>query len=112
MIRNVRQAPAAVVITRPYAFTQNTETARDGIELSAAQIGTSGGDAIELADKQGGVLALSETALASLTDRQIAQTGECAEILPIRVPTFEHAGGSACCMIAGVHSTPRPTESH
>ena len=84
------------------------ETGRDVIDLSPEQIGRFAGNALELTGSQGRVLVLSATALASLTEAQRAKIEESARLVPITVPTIEHAGGSARCMIAAIHLTPRP----
>lgn len=84
------------------------ETGRDVIDLTADQIGAFAGNALELTGNQGRILVLSTTALNSLTPAQRDQISASAALVPIDVPTIEHAGGSARCMIAGVHLTPRP----
>lgn len=83
------------------------ETGRDVIDMTAAQIGAFAGNAIELTGTEGRILVLSQTAMSSLTAPQIATIEKSAKLVPISVPTIEHAGGSARCMIAGIHLTPR-----
>ncbi len=87
------------------------DTGRDVIDLSEAQIGAFAGNAIELTGTAGRVLVLSRTAYDSLTPAQRDIISASAALVPITVPTIEHAGGSARCMIAGVHLTPRPNRS-
>ena len=83
------------------------ETERDVIALSADQIADFAGNAIELTGTQGRILALSSRAMAALTANQRDRICASATLLPLSLPTIECAGGSARCMIAGVHLTPR-----
>ncbi len=87
------------------------DTGRDVIDLTETQIGAFAGNAIELTGMQGRILVLSQTAMDSLTAAQRKTISASATLVPITVPTIEHAGGSARCMIAGVHLTPRPNRS-
>lgn len=80
---------------------------RDVIALSQAQIAGFAGNAIELLGRDGPVLALSSRALDVLDADQIARLERHAALLPLDIPTIEHAGGSARCMIAGLHLSPR-----
>lgn len=79
------------------------ESGRAIIELSAAQINSFAGNAIELATSHGRILALSETAHASLSADQIRALSESVKLVPLSVPTIELAGGSVRCMLAGIH---------
>lgn len=83
------------------------ETGRDVIDLTEAQIAAFAGNAIELTGDQGRILVLSRTAHQSLSAAQKDLITQSAKLVPITVPTIEHAGGSARCMIAGIHLTPR-----
>jgi hypothetical protein len=83
------------------------DSGREVIDLSPGQIDGFAGNAIELTGGDQRHLVLSDTALASLTDAQKAIITQSARLLPISLPTIELAGGSARCMIAGVHLTPR-----
>lgn len=85
-----------------------TETGRTVIPLSPAQIGEFAGNAIELTGASDRILALSRRAAAALTTEQQQEIGRSARIVPLDVPTIEHAGGSVRCMIAGIHLSPRP----
>ncbi|GLQ34376.1 hypothetical protein GCM10007939_06590 [Amylibacter marinus] len=84
------------------------ETGRDVIELSFDQIASFAGNAIELTGSNGHILVLSTTALNSLNADQKARIERHATLVPVDVPTIEHAGGSARCMIASIHLTARP----
>jgi len=84
------------------------ETGRTVIPLTEAQIGEFAGNAIELTGDKGRILALSRRAARALDPAQIREIERSARIVPLDVPTIEHAGGSVRCMIAGVHLSPRP----
>jgi len=83
------------------------ESGRQVIALDAQQIGEFAGNAIELAGRDGRILALSARAEASLTKAQKAVIERSARIVALSVPTIEMAGGSVRCMIAGIHLSPR-----
>jgi hypothetical protein len=80
---------------------------RQVIALSNEQIARFAGNAIELQGKDGRVLALSTTALATLEPHQVAVIEESARPVPLDIPTIERAGGSVRCTLAGIHLTPR-----
>ncbi|WP_424986582.1 citrulline utilization hydrolase CtlX [Microbulbifer sp. S227A] len=79
------------------------EPGREVIDLTDDQIANFAGNAIELSGRDGPVLVLSSRALASLREDQINVITRSASLLPLDLPTIETAGGSARCMIAGVH---------
>ncbi len=87
------------------------ESGRDVIALSEAQIGEFAGNAIELVGQDGLVLALSSRAHAALTVDQKERLEHSLTLLPLDLPTIESAGGSARCMIAGIHLAARPALS-
>ncbi|TXK33180.1 amidinotransferase [Ottowia sp. GY511] len=87
------------------------ESGHEVIDLSPEQIGEFAGNAIELAGRDGRVLALSQRACDSLTAQQKARIGRSARLLPLRVPTIEMAGGSVRCMIGGIHLSPRRAQA-
>ena len=78
------------------------------IALSHHQIAEFAGNAIELMTPKGPVLALSARALAALDADQIARLERSVRLVPLELGTIESAGGSARCMIAGIHLAPRP----
>ncbi|NHI18122.1 amidinotransferase [Phycicoccus endophyticus] len=84
------------------------EPGREVLALTSAQVRDFAGNAIELRTPSGRVLALSTRAAASLTPEQRAVIEQTCRIVPLEVPTIEHAGGSLRCMVAGVHLTRRP----
>ncbi|WP_136439327.1 citrulline utilization hydrolase CtlX [Pacificoceanicola onchidii] len=80
---------------------------RDIIDLTKDQIANFAGNAIELQGRDGIVLALSSRALRSLEAEQKAVLNRHVTLLPLDIPTIEHAGGSVRCMIAGLHLSAR-----
>lgn len=95
---------------RRTVVTRLEQTGRRVIELLPDQIGRFAGNAIELTGDKRRILCLSETALSCLTAHQRAFIEESADLVPISVPTIELAGGSARCMIAGIHLNKRINE--
>jgi hypothetical protein len=78
------------------------------VELSPHQIANFAGNAIELHDSRGEkLLVLSKRAIRSLTDEQRARLTRYVRLVPLELPTIELGGGSARCMIATIHLTPR-----
>ncbi|MCX4144977.1 MULTISPECIES: citrulline utilization hydrolase CtlX [Paraburkholderia] len=88
---------------RGEVHTRLLESGRTIIALTHAQIGNFAGNALELSGKDGRVLALSERAMSCLTAQQKTLIERSAQLLPLRVPTIELAGGSVRCMLAGIH---------
>ncbi len=84
------------------------ERGRDVIDLSHEQIAGFAGNAIELAGRDGPLLAMSRTARDVLTADQVARIERHLPILPLSIPTLEQAGGSVRCTIAGIHLAARP----
>lgn len=76
------------------------------VPLSWSQVGEFAGNAIELTGRHR-ILALSERAARALTPTQVATIEQSAELVTLQLPTIELAGGSARCMIAGIHLTHR-----
>lgn len=80
-----------------------TNTDKTIIDISLAQMNGFAGNVIELQGKQGPVLVMSETALKHFTEDQIRQLEQVVTLCPLTIPTIEMGGGSARCMIAGIH---------
>jgi hypothetical protein len=81
---------------------------KDILELSPDQIANFAGNAIELHDTYGEkLLVLSKRAIRALTDEQRARLTHYVRLVPLELPTIELGGGSARCMIATIHLTPR-----
>jgi hypothetical protein len=83
-------------------------SAKDIIELSPDQIANFAGNAIELHDTHGEkLLVLSDRAIRALTEEQHATLTRYVRLVPLELPTIELGGGSARCMIATIHLSPR-----
>lgn len=89
--------------------TELESTGRTIVELTHHQIAQFAGNAFELTTPTGNVLVMSARGAASLTPEQRAILEADTPILPVHIPTIEHAGGSARCMLAGIHLPPLPT---
>jgi hypothetical protein len=83
------------------------ESGHGVIALDESQIRNFAANALELSGKDGRALALSERALSSLTQQQKTLIERSAQLLALRVPTIEMAGGSVRCMLAGIHLSRR-----
>jgi hypothetical protein len=84
------------------------KTGKEVVELSADQIASFAGNAIELHDKDGQkLLVLSNRAAGALTGEQRERLSRYAHLVPLELPTIELGGGSARCMIATIHLPPR-----
>jgi hypothetical protein len=82
--------------------------AKDIVELSPDQIANFAGNAIELHDAHGEkLLVLSSRALRALTDEQCARLTRYVRLVSLELPTIELGGGSARCMTATIHLSPR-----
>ena len=83
-------------------------TGREIVKLSIDQILNFAGNAIELHDEAGEkLLVLSNRAAQVLTDEQRTRLSRYARLVSLELPTIELAGGSARCMIATIHLSPR-----
>jgi hypothetical protein len=83
-------------------------SAKDIVELSPDQIANFAGNAIELHNTHGEkLLVLSERAIRALTEEQRARLARYARLVPLELPTIELGGGSARCMMATIHLSPR-----
>jgi hypothetical protein len=84
------------------------KTGKEIVELSADQIATFAGNAIELQSRRGEkLLVLSSRAGQALTAEQRERLTRYAQLMQIEIPTIELAGGSARCMLATIHLPPR-----
>lgn len=84
-----------------------TESGRTVLAISFDQVNQFVGNAIELTGTNERLLVLSARAEAALTPAQREVIAASSQLLPLSIPTIELAGGSARCMIAGVHLSPR-----
>lgn len=78
------------------------------VELTGEQVGEFLGNALEVSGRFGPQLVLSARAERALTARQRARLEAIVELRPIPLSTIELAGGSARCMLAGVHLPVHP----
>ena len=92
---------------RREVVTRLERSGRSVIALANEQISKFAGNALELQGNDGRILALSTTALASLSQDQLGMISESAKPVALDIPTIERAGGSARCTLAGIHLTPR-----
>ena len=76
------------------------------IELAPSQVGSFAGNCIELQSLAGSLLLMSTRAYESLNEHQRCLLSEHTEVEHVDVPTIELSGGSARCMIAGIHLAP------
>lgn len=84
------------------------KTGKEIIELSARQIANFAGNAIELHNEGGEkLLVLSSRAGRTLTEEQRERLTCYVRLVPLELPTIELGGGSARCMIATIHLSPR-----
>ncbi|GAB3708094.1 citrulline utilization hydrolase CtlX [Mariniluteicoccus flavus] len=77
------------------------------VELTSAQLENFAGNALEVQGTDARHLVMSSRAANSLTADQRAVLETYVVITPVDLPTIELAGGSARCMIAGVHLLPK-----
>lgn len=82
---------------------------RQVVPITLTQVEDFAGNAIELAGRDGGMFVISARGWGSLRLPQRRAIESALDVLPVRVPTIEYAGGSARCMIAGLHAPARPT---
>lgn len=88
------------------------DTGHEVVDLTHGQIASFAGNALELrgtaSDVAGGrFLVMSNRGIASLTDEQRHQIESRVPLLGVDIPTIELAGGSARCMLGGIHLPPR-----
>ncbi|MGB2766800.1 MAG: arginine deiminase-related protein [Propionicimonas sp.] len=76
------------------------------VPLSWSQVREFAGNAIELTGRHR-ILVMSQRAAQALTRDQVAMIEQSAEVVALKLPTIELSGGSARCMIAGLHLTRR-----
>ncbi|MEJ1087098.1 arginine deiminase-related protein [Microbacterium sp. Mu-80] len=80
------------------------ETGRTLIPLTAQQVASFAGNALEVRGHGGErLLVISETAHRSLTDEQLDILSASCRVLAVDVAPIELAGGSVRCMLAGIH---------
>ncbi|MGO7164863.1 arginine deiminase-related protein, partial [Rhizobium johnstonii] len=100
-------APLVPAARRREVVLRLERSGRGVIALTNDQIASFAGNALELQGNAARILALSTTALASLSRDQRNTIEESAELVALDIPTIERAGGSVRCTLAGIHLTPR-----
>lgn len=87
------------------------DTGHEVVDLTAGQVASFAGNALELrgtaVEADGRFLVMSNRGIASLDDEQRAAIEARLPLLGVDIPTIELAGGSARCMLAGIHLPPR-----
>ena len=84
------------------------KSGKEIVELSADQIATFAGNAIELQNRRGEkLLVFSSCAAGALTEEQRERLTRYARLMQLELPAIELGGGSARCMIATIHLPPR-----
>lgn len=76
---------------------------REVIELSIEQVENFAGNALEVRGRDGHYLVMSRRGIDTLTLPQRHAIEASATLLPVDIATIEHGGGSARCMLAGIH---------
>jgi arginine N-succinyltransferase len=78
---------------------------RSIIELSRSQVAAFAGNVLELSNMHNErIIAISETALNSLNESQLAVLSRSGLLLPVSIPVIEKVGGGSIrCMLAEVY---------
>lgn len=83
------------------------QSGREVVSITEAQMGEFAGNALEVLAGGSPLLVMSARGWRSLDRDQRRRLESHHEVLPVEVPTIEHAGGSARCMLAGIHAPRR-----
>ncbi len=79
-------------------------TGKEIVELHPSQVENFAGNAIEMDNGQGEkLLVLSARAVPTFNERQRMALARHVQLVPLKLPTIELAGGSARCMMAEIH---------
>jgi hypothetical protein len=93
---------------RQQVIARLEKTGKEIVDLSADQVANFAGNAIELHNNSGGkLLVLSNCADHALTEDQRKTLRRYTQLVPLELATIELGGGSARCMIATIHLSPR-----
>lgn len=84
------------------------QSGREVVSITEEQMGEFAGNALEVRAGDHPLLVISSRGWRSLDRGQRRRLEAAHAVLPVDVPTIEHAGGSARCMLAGIHA-PRRT---
>jgi hypothetical protein len=94
---------------REAVFSMLQKSGHDIIDIERRQMLQFAGNMLELSAPGGRMLALSVTALDSLSAGQRASLEAHARLLPVSIPLIErHGGGGIRCMLAEIHLPKRP----
>src|SRR5277367_5870107 len=90
--------------SREAVFSRLSGTRHDIIDIGREQMESFAGNILELDGAKGNIIALSTTALNSLTSEQRRKLETHATLVPASIPTIERLGGGGMrCMLAEVH---------
>lgn len=82
-------------------------TGHEVVELTMEQLEEFAGNALEVQGADSRHLVMSARGVRSLTPGQRATIERHVPLHAVDIPTIEHAGGSARCMLAGIHLAPQ-----
>ena len=97
------EALAAAPADRPRVLDSLRATGHEVVELTMEQLEDFAGNALEVQGSQSRHLVMSARGVGSLTAAQRATIERRVPLHAVDIPTIEHAGGSARCMLAGIH---------
>lgn len=83
------------------------QSGREVLAITEEQMGEFAGNALEVWPGTHPLLVMSSRGWRSLHRSQQQLLEDVHAVLPVDVPTIEHAGGSARCMLAGIHAPAR-----
>lgn len=98
-VRDVRQ--------RARLVHELEQSGREVVSITEEQMGEFAGNALEVRADDHPLLVMSSRGWRSLDRSQRRRLEAAHAVLPVDVPTIEHAGGSARCMLAGIHAPRR-----
>ena len=97
---------------RAAVLSKLRSTGHEIVDITLAQMGQFAANVLELAAPNGKLIALSTTALRSLSTAQRRALESCALLVPAEIPTIERIGGGGVrCMLAEIHLPKRDTAS-
>jgi hypothetical protein len=89
---------------RAAVLSKLRSTGHDIVEITLAQMAQFAANVLELTTSAGNLIALSTTALDSLTPAQRRTLESHATLIPAEIPTIERIGGGGVrCMLAEIH---------
>lgn len=83
------------------------QSGREVVSITEEQLANFAGNALEVRAGEEPLLVMSSRGWRSLDRAQQRRLDAAHAVLPVDVPTIEHAGGSARCMLAGIHAPRR-----